>query len=320
MQQVRVLVTGVGAIIGYGIVESIRMSKRTIFIVGQDINEENYGKYKCDEFIQCPFANDPGYVDFLKDVIGRYNIDLVIPGIEQDLQFFNLNRELFDVKIVLNRKELIELSLDKWEMHNFLETSKCSSLIPTYVNLNFQEAVESCGLPFIVKPKRSYASKGFYIIHNREKYDSIINEIDQSTIFQPHIGSIDEEYTVSLFGTGNGFFADKIIMRRYLSSAGASEKVFTVPKDDAIEKALEELVKILEPVGPTNFQFRKEGQNVFLLEVNPRISSSCSLRTKFGYNDPIMSIDFFLMNKNPLQTQKKSGKAIRFISDFVLYE
>ena len=57
-KQYNILVTGVGAIIGYGIIESLKLSNLNCKIIGTDIYEENYGKYICDEFIQVPYTNN----------------------------------------------------------------------------------------------------------------------------------------------------------------------------------------------------------------------------------------------------------------------
>lgn len=315
-----ILVTGVGAIIGYGIIESLRLSGMSCKIVGIDIFEENYGKYICDEFIQVPYTSNPDYPKTISGIIEKHHIDLIFPGIEQDLYYFIEHQALFNTRIVLNNSELVSLSKDKLKMYDFLQAHSCPFIIPTFTGLNFQSASGKVGLPFIIKPKSSYASKGFYIIEDEKSYNKIADEIDGNTLFQPLVGSIDEEYTLSVFGNGEGGYVDSLILRRYLSKAGASEKTFTVKEDDALMEAVDWLVKLFKPEGPTNFQFRKEGEKVFLLEINPRISSACSLRTKFGYNDPVLSVQHYLENRVYLIQEKKYGKAIRYIADNVIYE
>jgi carbamoyl-phosphate synthase large subunit len=315
-----ILVTGVGAIIGYGIIESLKTAHVNCKIIGVDVFEENYGKYICDEFIQVPYTNNPEYKNIIQKLIADFKIDIVFPGIEQDLYYFIDNHSFFDTKIVLNKKELVHLSKDKWEMYKFLKDKSCDFLIPTYIGLNYKTAIEKIGHPFIIKPKSSYAAKGFHVIKNEKGFIKIADEVNESTLFQPCIGTDDEEYTISVFGDGNGNFIDKSMLRRYLSKAGASEKVFTVKEDKQLENAVKELVKIFEPEGPTNFQFRKQQDKVYLLEINPRISSACSLRTKFGYNDPLFCIQHYLENKIYSVQDKKDGKAIRYIADKIIYE
>jgi carbamoyl-phosphate synthase large subunit len=79
-------------------------------------------------------------------------------------------------------------------------------------------------------------------------------------------------------------------------------------------------MKLFKPIGPTNFQFRKQQDSIYLLEINPRISSACSIRTKFGYNDPLLCIQHYLQNKKYQPINKLKGFAIRYIADKISYE
>ncbi len=315
-----ILVTGVGAIIGYGIIESLKLAHLNCKIIGIDVYEENYGKYICDKFIQVPYTSNPEYKSIINEIIDENKIDIIFPGIEQDLYYFIDNYKQFNTKIVLNQKELVHLSKDKLSMYQFLKGKSYPFLIPTFTDLNYKLAVETVGLPFIIKPKSSYASKGFYVIHKEEDYLKIADEVNKATLFQPSVGSIDEEYTISVFGDGNGNYIDSLILRRYLSIAGASEKTFTIKDDRKLMNAVNDLVEIFKPDGPTNFQFRKKNDIVYLLEINPRISSACSLRTKFGYNEPLFCIQHYLESKTYSIKNKKDGKAIRYIADHITYE
>lgn len=316
----KVLVTGVGAIIGYGIIESLRQTDSRCFVLGVDIYKECFGKHISDVFVQVPLTSDPKYISVIQELLQEYEIELIIPGIEQDLYFFSENRDLFDVNIVLNNIDLIQLSKDKYLMFNYLRNLSASYVIPSFLSLDYDSAKSLLGLPFIIKPKKSYASKGFFVIKNEDDYFLAKNSVNEDTIFQPYIGDADSEYTVSVFGDGNGGIVDGLILRRYLSKAGASERAYTVPSDIHLETAVFDLVKIFKPVGPTNFQFRKQHNEVFLLEINPRISSACSIRSKFGYNEPALCVQYYLDNKNCIVLPKKSGSAIRYIADRIVYE
>ena len=86
MKQISVLVTGVGAIIGYGIINSLRKQNDiSVRIVGMDIFDDAYGQFLCDKFYIAERADSPKYQDFINDLIAKEKIDLIIPGIEQDM-------------------------------------------------------------------------------------------------------------------------------------------------------------------------------------------------------------------------------------------
>ena len=64
MRKYNILVTGIGAIIGYGVISSLRKSKYDCNIVGMDIYDDAVGQVWCDEFIQAIPAADDGYISF----------------------------------------------------------------------------------------------------------------------------------------------------------------------------------------------------------------------------------------------------------------
>jgi carbamoyl-phosphate synthase large subunit len=57
-----------------------------------------------------------------------------------------------------------------------------------------------------------------------------------------------------------------------------------------------------------------------LLEINPRISSSTSIRTAFGYNESAMAVEYFLEQRTPTQPLIRRGKAVRYTDEQIFYE
>ena len=57
-----------------------------------------------------------------------------------------------------------------------------------------------------------------------------------------------------------------------------------------------------------------------IIGINPRISSSTSIRTAFGYNESQMAVDYFLNHKKIVQPEIIKGHAIRYAEDFVFYD
>ncbi|MNP55379.1 carbamoyl phosphate synthase-like protein [compost metagenome] len=80
------------------------------------------------------------------------------------------------------------------------------------------------------------------------------------------------------------------------------------------------MIRIFKPEGPTNFQFRYEAGHYYLLEINPRISSSTSLRTAFGFNESEMCIEYYLQGKEPSFATIKKGSSVRYIEDWIHYD
>ena len=321
MRKYNILVTGVGAIIGYGVITSLRNSKYDCNIVGMDIFYDAAGQVWCDKFIQAKLAADSNYIPFLKNVIDENKIDLVFFGTEQEImKCYKSKDELGEYykKLVINNGNLIDLSEDKWDTTCFLKKNGLK-YIPSSITATFEQASFEFGLPLLMKPRRSYASKGICKVSTKEEFDKWKLEYADQFMVQKLIGDEEHEYTAATFGFGDGTCIKPIVMKRKLSKAGATDKAVVMPVPE-IEEAIIKMVEVLRPLGPTNFQFRLDGNEYLLLEINPRISSSTSIRMAFGYNEAEMCIDYFLDEKKPSEVKLRTGRAYRYIADAVEYD
>jgi len=311
----KILVTGVGAIIGYGIINSLKQQTvHPVHIVGMDIYDDAYGQFLCDTFYQAERADSPKYLDFIKHVVEKEHIDLIIPGIEQDMYRLHELKDSIPTKIVLNNDLLIGLSQDKWKAYTFFK-EKGINVIPTLQKATYETCKNTLGHPFLLKPRSSYASKGIHRIFSEEAF-TFYNKTPENSIFQHIIGSDTEEYTISVFGRGDGTYADFLILKRMLAQTGATEKATTILYDKTLMAYVDEICVLTQPLGPTNIQLRKEGEQAYLLEINPRISSACSIRTHMGYNEPLKCIEYYINGRHSAPEGKKPLHAVRFIDDY----
>ena len=315
-----ILVTGVGAIIGYGIIKSIRQSKIPVRIIGTDIYADAVGQHWCDIFIQAKYAVDPDYISFIRDLINRFKIDLVFLGTEQEIYRISENRAETgkDIdKFVLNHTDILDLSKDKWRTINFLEQNNLREYaIPSVINGDYDSISKQFGKEFLLKPRSSYASKGIVRVADHLEFSFFKERMGQNFMAQRIVGDIDHEYTMAVFGLGNGTYSASIALKRKLSQDGSTAKAEIVLGDSFLEEATERLCKIFRPIGPTNLQFRLEHGKHYLLEINPRISSSTSIRTAFGYNEAEMCIRYFLFGEI-VKPEVRAGRATRYINEVV---
>jgi carbamoyl-phosphate synthase large subunit len=321
-KKINILVTGVGAIIGYGIIKSLRQSKLPVNIVGMDIYSDAVGQYWSDTFVQAIYASDPQYISFLIQVMDQHHIDLVFFGTEQEIYKADLSREelgRYADKLVLNKSDILALSKDKWETREFLLKNDLDDMaIPSVIEGDYQSISAMYGREILLKPRSSYASKGIEKVSDAEKFNLVKERMGKNFMAQQLIGDIDNEYTVGVFGLGDGTFSGMIALRRKLSQEGATSKAEVV-FDSFLTEAVVRLCKALKPIGPTNFQFRMHDGKYLLLEVNPRISASTSIRSAFGYNEAEMCVRYFLYQK-VIVPQVKAGRACRYIDEVVTFD
>ncbi len=319
-----VAVTGVGAIIGQGIVHSLRASGRNITVIGIDRNERSPGTYMVDTFEKKPVAaeDDQAYLDYWARVIRRHGIRLVLPGLDVDMLFLDQHRTWFEaqgVTLVLNTRQLIGQTSDKWDFGEIL-TRIDYPTIPSLKPKTWTEAVDKLGPPpLLLKPLRGNGSRGIVKLEDERDFEYWNGKLQYPWMLQRIVGGDNEEYTAGVFGLGDGGMLGPLIFRRRLSAAGNTLEAEVITKHPILEDAITRLCKYFQPLGPTNLQFRVERNTPYLLEINPRFSSSNSLRTAYGFNEAAMSIDYYLHGKTPDNPVLREGVAWRYSEDFLTY-
>ncbi len=312
----RILITGVGAIIGYGIIKTIKMSCFNAYIVGCDIYEDAVGQKWCNKFYQAiPSASDT-YISFLTDLIEKEKIDLVFFGTEQEI--LKCATETFSYRniCVLNNRFLIHLAQDKWDTHCYLKEHFFQT-IPTFIEGSYEDLSAILGNKLLLKPRNSYASKGIVEVSSKEEFIFWKKKMGTSFMAQQIVGNKQEEYTASIFGYGDGTSTNCICLRRKLGQDGATW-IAEVCANETIFEEVGKLTKLLKPVGPTNYQFRIHQGNAMLLEINPRISSATSIRAIFGFNEAELCIKFWMECTKQTALEIRKGKAVRYIADLLL--
>ncbi len=313
-----ILVSGASGIIGYGILKSLRSSHPECRLIGTTVYERTAAQAFCDIFEKAPMTSHGGYIPWLVDLIRKYEVSVVIPGIEVDVIAWSEHRAAIEQSgalVLLNNPELISLCADKWLFYQRLMEANSQYAIPSSLTLN--ERLQK--FPLLLKPRKGSGSKGIKIIENREGLAEYPDHLGSDFMIQPVIGTAEEEYTTSAFFDRDSRLCAHMTLKRKLSGTGFTESAETAELDH-IDTALSDLGEIFNPVGPTNFQFRLDKGQLKLLEINPRISSATSIRMAFGYNESAMSIEFLLRNKIPTQPIVKRGWAVRYVEDFVYYD
>jgi len=317
-----ILVSGASGIVGYGILRSLRKSGKDLRLIGTTIYGDSVAPGFCDVFEQAPPTSDPSYIGWLSRIVSRHQVDLLIPGIEADVYAWAEHVAKIETagaaKAMLNNLALIALCKDKWIFYEHLSKKNLPCLIKTSLNADFDALANEFGLPFLLKPRIGYGSRGIVKIDSSEIFQKHQSRIGPVLMAQPIIGNDDEEFTTSAFCDGGGGFYACMSLKRKLSKDGFTDRAEVVQLDE-IRETLLPLCECLKPMGPTNFQFRKDNGAFKLLEVNPRISSATSIRTAFGYNECQMAVEYYLESIKPQQPFIKRGHAVRYTEDCIFY-
>ena len=323
MKESSILITGVGAIIGQGIIRSLLGKDLEFRLVGIDANPCSVGFHWTEVSYTVPRTDDPDWLPSIIDICNREKVVLVLPGIEQDAKAFSQNLEEIRKRTkalpLLNSPEAERVGFDKWELYLFA-LAKNVKTPPTWLPTEEQmDPLRNYHYPLLLKPRKGMAGKGIYRLESGVDLKFWKERLPPNEyILQENIGTDDEEYTVSIFGFKNESLSEPFALKRRLSygSTFEAETIF----DSGLSSEVTRIANELKVVGPTNLQFRKVEKEYLLMEINPRFSSSTSIKSAFGFNEPLMAIKSFLYGKTEIHLELKTGRCSRYIEDYIVFK
>lgn len=316
---VKILVSGASGVVGYGILKSLKKSGLKVYLYGSTIYKDSAANVFSDEVLIAPITKSPDYINWLCKTIIENEISIIIPGIDDDMHFWNLNRDIINglgTIIILNSYNLIKQCKDKWVFYEKFKKTLSDYLIDTRLE------IEGLNFPIIAKPRIGNGSKGLYKLYDINDYLELDQRKLVDYIYQPLIGNDESEYSVSAFFDSKSNLLDFLPLKRKLSKSGYTE--YAVYEDVGFKKIITDISNHVLPIGPTNFQFRFQQNQIKLIEINPRISSATSIRTLFGFNESKLAVQYYYNNFDVTVKEEKiinkDYKVIRYLEDYKIYD
>lgn len=292
MKKLNILITALGGDIGGNIVNILlEQNNVELCIVGTDIREDIFSIDKVDKFYKVQRTDNPKFDEQIVKIVEENNINIIIPVSENEIIWFNENLELFkhlELEILINNTKIINTFLNK------LDTSKELTSIDVLTPKTFllSEYTSQLGFPLILKSNYSIKSKDIYVVNNKNQLDclkiSIKNHKDY--IIQQYIGSIDEEYTTTVYKDSKKF--EVITFKRKLT--GGMTSFATITNEETLVEYARKIVESFDLNGSINIQTRKVDNQFYIFEINPRFSSTVFIRNHFGFQDVL----WWITNKN----------------------
>lgn len=289
MKPINILITAVGGDIGGNIINILSTQNLIKFnIFATDINKEVFQYNKLYKFFKIPKTTHKKYAEQIIKIVKDENIDLIIPVSENEIIWFNKNIKLFDkldVKILINNPHITDTFLNKLETSKVLERISIDTpktfLLSKYKNqLNF---------PLVIKAISSTISKEIYIIKNQLQLKCLLQTIENkdSYITQEYVGSIDDEYTTTVYKHKNDI---KVITFKRKLTGGMTSHA-TIKDEKVLKKYAKKIATEFQLQGSINIQSRKVDNKFYIFEINPRFSSTILIRNHFNFSDLLWWID-----------------------------
>lgn len=309
MKKHNVLITGAGGDIGSSAVKILLNHKIIEKISICDLSTNVPFKSLTHKFYKIKNSNENEYKDQIVKIINQDNIDLIIPTTEKEIKYFDKNKLFFNnlgIKLLINDSFFIDIFFDKYKTS---QAVKKIGLLSPKTEIFDKNIPQQFRYPYYIKLRESSGGKGVFLIENSDDEYYYTNKFD-NIVMQEKVGTIDKEYTMTIFSDGQ--VSKNIVFRRTLGYGSLSKQVSIVCR-----KEFNDVAKIFlnnfSFTGSMNIQFREENNDLFIFEINPRLSSTLSFRDHFGFKDLVWWVNSVLGIKNDYDGIKQKGHGLKYL-------
>jgi len=289
------LVMAVGSPLGQSIYKALRASSLPLSLFRADISDTAAGFYIDDEAtnIVLPPVKSSDYSDALIACIRQHNIQIVFPVITQEHEYFATQQAVFaseGVRIVTPPAGAYRVCNDKYRSMQVLQNAGIT--VPRTVLCNRPDELDGLlgagAFPLIVKPRTGASSAHVFTVTSAAQLHSLVAAFPQHEFVAQEYLSDEDEYTVGVYISRNQQFRGTIVIRRELKF-GLSYRGEVV-HDERISAYCLNVCRELGLHYSSNVQLKMVGASPSAFEINPRLSSTTSVRAHFGFNEPEMII------------------------------
>lgn len=241
-------------------------------IIAADMSNLAPAIYEADKYYIVPRMTAPEYLDVVLDICMKEEITGVLSLIDPELSLLAENREKFEAvgtTVIGSSYELCEMSLDKFQMYNWLETHgyKCAK---SYIDKGAFFSDIEAGLityPVFVKPARGSASISISKVYDWETVELLFDHEEglmiQEFLDGQEIGA--DVYIDMVSHEVVSIFTKKKLKMR----AGETDKAVSF-KDEKLFALIERFVKDAGYSGQIDIDIFDVKGEYYISEVNPR--------------------------------------------------
>lgn len=314
----KILVTGAGAVLGQGIIRSLRESNLKATVVAADPSPLSAGLYWADRKQIIPLARDPSFVARVEELIDRERPDAVIPGTDVELHHFAEQRHAWESRyrthIVVSSPEVVRIADDKYLTFRFLK-EKGFAVPESCLPGEESALVERTGFPLIVKPRVGARSIGVVKVHDRPALERAVAE-GENVVIQECVATDSDEYTAGAL-VFDGKCEASIVMRRDLRD-GNTYRAY-VDRYPELDAQVRRMAEALGAHGPVNFQFRVDGAGrAKVFEINGRFSGTTPFRMRAGFNEVEMTLRRLVLGEPVRQPEIRPMTILRHFEETVV--
>lgn len=235
-----------------------------------------------DKRLFVPYAKHKQFLQSIIDLTTKLQIDILISQVDEELPLLAGNKERFNPTLLLVPDEnFINLFLDK--LQSGIKMNENRILEPGTKVLNNESKFE--GLPVIFKPCFGRGSRSIFSVETQKEFDALKNYLlTQEEIFITQQKIKGDEYSVQVLANSNGIL--KGITPILIKGKRGSTTSGVVSNNREVIKACLDFHQVFKTSGTYNIQLMLKGDQAYIFEVNPRVSTTMCV-SLFGGSDPV---------------------------------
>jgi len=269
-----------------------------------------------DVAIQVPSIYDENYIDVLLDIANKNEITAIISLNDLELPILSASRDSFEktgVRVIVSKKEVVDIAFDKWETVRFLQTHHLHTP-KTFIDLNEAKKAIAAGeleFPLVLKPRWGSASIGIdypenlrelelsYELQSLRLKKTILSEaskedIDHAILIQEKLKG--DEYGMDILNDFEENYVGTFVRKKLAMRGGETDKAISV-----IDNGFEEIGKLigerLKHIGNMDCDVFENNGKLYVLELNPRFGGGYPFSHEAGMNTAAVYIEWLKGNK-----------------------
>ncbi|MFM7311248.1 MAG: ATP-grasp domain-containing protein [Flavobacteriales bacterium] len=299
-----VIVTGIGGVVGQGIVRNIRATGLPVRIVGINVSAISAGNHLCDAVHVVPYAVDANYISAVAQITREEEARVIIPSTDYESYHLALHADKLPSPVAASPHHITLMCLDKYKTFQAFQEHHipfAPSCLPSEFKHQWQE--------FIAKPREGRGSRGILISPKNPE------GLDDAYMIQPLLKG--PEITTTAYVTQSGDLHGIITMRRFLESGNTTQAEVTFEYNAPVQRLVESILRVFPFRGSFNVQSIVTEGGIIPFEINCRISGTNSIRSQFGFKDVEYTLRELLYNESPAQPEVTEGCAVRVMHDVI---
>ncbi len=279
----KVLIFPAGTEIGLEIRQALQLSKFVELYGGTsaaDHSELVYSRL----ITGFPYVNEPGFLNYLNNIIRKYEIDCIYPAHDEVLLFLASHREDINALLIASETNTVKICRSKDKTYRYL---KQYDFIPK----TFLMEDEISKYPVFIKPDIGQGSVGAKVIYNKDEL-LIAKSANYPIVISEYLPG--REFTVDCFTDKYGKLLSSKIRTRERTIKGISARSTSVHSTQRVLEIADVLNKELSFLGAWFFQAKEDAEGkIKLMEVSPRIPGTIGLSRNQGINYEMLTLFSF---------------------------